>query len=97
MKPGFYGPFGNPQLRGHFLQLHLFVIAQNENLSVGLGKLPQSGSWLNSVKVVMGFLELAAALKFLRTAELRLLDTPQYFTYDLVLGIWVSLRNTQIY
>jgi thiol:disulfide interchange protein DsbD len=54
-------------------------------------KLPQSGSWLNSVKVVMGFLELAAALKFLRTAELRLLDTPQYFTYDLVLGVWIAL------
>jgi thiol:disulfide interchange protein DsbD len=54
-------------------------------------KLPQSGSWLNSVKVVMGFLELAAAMKFLRTAELRLLDTPQYFTYDFVLGVWIAL------
>ncbi|MBT4140951.1 MAG: hypothetical protein HOE48_23790, partial [Candidatus Latescibacteria bacterium] len=31
----------------------------------GLAALPQSGGWLNSVKVVMGFLELAAALKFL--------------------------------
>src|SRR5438128_5755629 len=56
-----------------------------------LRKLPRSGGWLNSVKVVMGFLELAAALKFFRTAELRLLDTPKYFTYDLVLGIWVAL------
>jgi thiol:disulfide interchange protein len=65
-----------------------FVLALFPTL---LKKMPQSGSWLNSVKVVMGFLELAAALKFLRTAELRLLDTPQYFTYDLVLGIWVAL------
>jgi thiol:disulfide interchange protein DsbD len=54
-------------------------------------KLPQSGSWLNSVKVVMGFMELAACLKFFRTAELRLLPHTSYFTYDLVLGIWVAL------
>src|SRR5439155_19407464 len=65
-----------------------FVLALFPSL---IKKLPQSGSWPNSVKVVMGFLELAAALKFLRTAELRILDTPQYFTYDLVLGIWVAL------
>src|SRR5262249_32343855 len=48
--------------------------------------LPKSGGWLDSVKVVMGFLELAAALKFLRTAELRVFPTPTYFTYELVLG-----------
>ncbi len=36
----------------------------------GLGALPQSGGWLNSVKVVMGFLELAAALKFLSNVDL---------------------------
>jgi thiol:disulfide interchange protein DsbD len=65
-----------------------FVLALFPTL---LRKLPQSGSWLNSVKVVMGFLELAAALKFFRTAELRLLELPTYFTYDLVLGIWVAL------
>ncbi len=35
-----------------------------------LGVLPQSGGWLNSVKVVMGFLELAAALKFLSNVDL---------------------------
>lgn len=32
-------------------------------------KLPKSGGWLNSVKVVLGFLELALALKFLSTAD----------------------------
>jgi thiol:disulfide interchange protein DsbD len=58
-----------------------------------LKKLPKSGSWLNSVKVVMGFLELAAALKFLRAGELYLLQggTPAFFTYDLVLGMWVAM------
>ncbi len=36
----------------------------------GLSALPKSGGWLNSVKVVMGFLELAAALKFLSNVDL---------------------------
>ena len=36
----------------------------------GLSALPRSGGWLNSVKVVMGFLELAAALKFLSNVDL---------------------------
>jgi thiol:disulfide interchange protein DsbD len=53
--------------------------------------LPKSGGWLDSVKVVMGFLELAAALKFLRTAELRVFSPTQYFTFDLVLGGWVAI------
>jgi thiol:disulfide interchange protein len=56
-----------------------------------LRALPKSGSWLNAVKVVMGFLEVAAALKFFRTAELRLLDRPEFFTFDLVLGTWIAL------
>src|SRR5205085_989415 len=56
-----------------------------------LKKLPKSGDWMNMVKVTMGFLELAAALKFFRTAELRWLTPPQYFTYDLVLAMWVAI------
>ena len=43
-----------------------------------LQSMPKSGGWLNSVKVVLGFLELALALKFLSVADLaygwRLLD-----------------------
>jgi thiol:disulfide interchange protein DsbD len=54
-------------------------------------KLPKSGDWMNMVKVTMGFLELAAALKFFRTAELRWLTPPEYFTYDLVLALWVGI------
>ena len=65
-----------------------FVLALVPGL---LKALPRSGGWLDSVKVVMGFLELAAALKFFRTAELRLLPTPAYFTYDLVLAGWVAI------
>ncbi|UUF14657.1 MULTISPECIES: protein-disulfide reductase DsbD family protein [Flavobacterium] len=35
-----------------------------------LKKLPKSGSWLGKVKVILGFLELALALKFLSTFDL---------------------------
>jgi thiol:disulfide interchange protein len=35
-----------------------------------LNSLPKSGGWLNSVKVVLGFLELALAMKFLSNADL---------------------------
>lgn len=34
-----------------------------------LDRLPRSGGWLNSVKVVLGFVELALALKFLSVAD----------------------------
>jgi thiol:disulfide interchange protein DsbD len=57
-----------------------------------LRKLPKSGSWLNAVKVVMGFLELAAALKFCRAAELiHSHSNPSFLTFDFVLGIWIAL------
>jgi len=65
-----------------------FLLAIFPNL---LKKMPKSGSWLNSVKVVMGFLELAAALKFFRAGELVYLPTPTLFTYDLVLGLWIAM------
>ena len=35
-----------------------------------LQSLPRSGNWMNSVKVVMGFLELAAAMKFISNVDL---------------------------
>jgi thiol:disulfide interchange protein len=58
-----------------------------------LKKMPKSGNWLNSVKVVMGFIELAAALKFLRAGELRIMagEPTAIFTFDLVLSAWVAM------
>ncbi len=35
-----------------------------------LQRLPSSGSWMNSVKVILGFIEIAAAVKFLSNADL---------------------------
>ncbi len=51
-----------------------------------LSKLPKSGGWLNSVKVVMGFLELAAAFKFISNTDL--VWDWQIFTRTTVLTIW---------
>jgi thiol:disulfide interchange protein len=56
-----------------------------------LRKLPKSGSWMNTVKVVMGFLEIAAALKFLRAGELLVFGQARLLTYDMVLGLYVGL------
>ncbi|MEM8968142.1 MAG: cytochrome c biogenesis protein CcdA [Bacteroidota bacterium] len=54
-----------------------------------LNNLPKSGGWLNSVKVVLGFLELALALKFLSVADQvyhwNLLDREVYLTLWIVI------------
>jgi thiol:disulfide interchange protein DsbD len=65
-----------------------FVLALFPRL---LKSMPRSGSWMNTVKVTMGFLELAAAFKFVRAAELNLRARSDYFTFDLVMGIYVAL------
>jgi thiol:disulfide interchange protein DsbD len=59
-----------------------FVLALFPSL---IKRLPKSGGWMDVVKAVMGFIELAAAFKFARTAEVRWLDPAQYFTYSLCL------------
>jgi thiol:disulfide interchange protein DsbD len=57
-----------------------------------LRSLPRSGGWLNVVKVVMGFLELGAALKFLGNTDIGLFPGhPILFNYDTVLCAWVAL------
>jgi thiol:disulfide interchange protein len=57
-----------------------------------LKKLPKSGGWLNSVKVVMGFIELAFAFKFLSIVDANLHPgNPRWFTYDVVLCAWIVL------
>jgi len=54
-----------------------------------LAGLPKSGSWMNATKVVMGFLELAAAMKFLSNADL--IWEWGVFTTPVVLASWVIL------
>lgn len=54
-----------------------------------LKSIPESGGWLNSVKVVLGFLELALALKFLSVADLAyhwgILDR------EVFIALWIAI------
>ena len=57
------------------LSIILNKVKKNKILLVALfpntlNVIPKSGSWMNAVKVVLGFLELALALKFLSNADL---------------------------
>lgn len=54
-----------------------------------LSKMPKSGGWLNSVKVVLGFLELALGLKFLSIAD----QTYHWGILDreIYLAIWIVI------
>ena len=78
--------------------LPFFVLALAPQL---VSQLPKSGGWLNSVKVVMGFLEIAAALKFLSNVDLvwtsnfaKAVDSMNYgtiFSREVVLALWVLI------
>ena len=54
-----------------------------------LNSLPKSGGWLNTVKVVLGFLELALAFKFLSNADL-VLDL-HLLERETFLAIWIAV------
>ncbi len=60
-----------------------------------LNKLPKSGGWLNSVKVVLGFLELALGLKFLSIADQTyhwgILDREVYLAFWIVIFFLLGL------
>lgn len=60
-----------------------------------LSGLPRSGGWLNSVKVVLGFVELILSLKFLSVADLaygwRILDREVFLSIWIVLFILLGL------
>src|SRR6185436_11674953 len=77
--------------------LPFFILATVPRLLQGM---PRSGGWLNSVKVVMGFLEIAAAMKFLSNVDLvwganfvkdGLLNYGKIFTREIVLMVWVVI------
>lgn len=54
-----------------------------------LQSLPKSGGWLNTVKVVLGFLELAMAVKFLSNADLVM--QWKLLPREVFIGIWVLI------
>jgi len=54
-----------------------------------LKTLPKSGGWLNSVKVILGFLELAFALKFLSNVDLAY--HWNWFDREIFLSLWIAI------
>ncbi len=52
-------------------------------------QLPRAGGWMNSIKVAMGFLEVAAAMKFLSNVDL--VWKWGIFTRDVVLAVWIAI------
>ena len=57
-----------------------------------LNTLPKSGGWLNTVKVVLGFLELALAFKFLSQADLVL--QLHFLEREVFIAIWIAVFGT---
>ena len=54
-----------------------------------LKALPKSGGWLNTTKVILGFLELALAFKFLSNADL--VQHWGVLTIEIFLGLWIII------
>jgi len=66
--------------------LPFFVLALAPQL---LSQLPRAGGWMNSIKVAMGFLEVAAAMKFISNVDL--VWKWGIFTRDVVLSVWIAI------
>ncbi|MCH7858686.1 MAG: thioredoxin family protein [Candidatus Marinimicrobia bacterium] len=92
--------------QGHYLWPAIGMIAYSVTFALPffllalfpqyLARLPKSGGWLNSVKVVMGFLELAAAFKFVSNSDL--VWNWGLLTHQVVLAAWtVILLLTGLY
>src|SRR5690554_1707191 len=57
-----------------------------------LNSMPRSGGWMNTVKVSLGFLELALAFKFLSNADLVLQQ--HWLEREVFLAIWIAIFGT---
>jgi thiol:disulfide interchange protein DsbD len=79
-------PLGGLLVFSGVFALPFFLLAL---MPSAVAKLPRAGSWLQSVKVMMGFVELATAMKFLSNADLVL--RWGVFTRTVVLLIWLGI------
>ncbi len=66
--------------------LPFFVLALAPQL---VSTLPRAGGWMNSIKVAMGFLEVAAAMKFISNVDL--IWKWGIFTRSFVLAVWIEI------
>jgi thiol:disulfide interchange protein DsbD len=56
-----------------------------------LNSLPKSGSWMNVIKVTLGFIEIALAFKFISIADLTM--NWKIMPYELFVGLWVLIAG----
>lgn len=66
--------------------LPFFVLALAPQL---VSQLPRAGGWMNAVKVSMGFLEVAAAMKFISNVDL--VWKWGIFTREVILAVWIAI------
>ena len=66
--------------------LPFFMLALMPQL---VSQLPRAGGWMNSIKVAMGFLEVAAAMKFISNVDL--IWKWGIFTRSFVLSVWIAI------
>ncbi|MFT5256994.1 MAG: thiol:disulfide interchange protein [Arenicella sp.] len=91
---GSLGAVGNPAFQlsagmtgfGLALALPFALFALFPNL---LNSLPKSGGWLNTTKVVLGFLELAFAFKFLSNSDL--VGHWDLLKREVFIGLWIVI------
>ena len=56
-----------------------------------LKSLPKSGGWLNAVKVVMGFVELGVAVKYISIVDQQWFSVPWLFDFTNVMTLWAVI------
>lgn len=83
-----YWPILGMLLFGTAFASPFFVLALLPGM---LKKLPKSGGWMNAVKVVLGLVEIGAAVKFLSLADMVWNPVPVLFDYVTVMLIWAVL------
>ena len=91
---GSLGTVGNPAFQlsagmtgfGLALALPFALFALFPNL---LNSLPKSGGWLNTTKVILGFLELAFAFKFLSNSDL--VGHWDILKREIFIGLWIVI------
>lgn len=87
----FYWPIIGMMAFGSAFALPFFLLAIVPSL---LKKLPKSGGWMNVVKVVMGLIEIGAAIKFFSVADLVFNPEPVLFDFVFVMIAWLVLSLT---
>lgn len=71
------------------LALPIFVMGMFPSM---LKRLPKSGGWMNAIKVVFAFIEIAVAIRYFAWAEIgfRMQQYPEWITRDIVDAFWIA-------